>query len=468
MWISRAMGVCVCVLGMLAVAGCGGNGMSSGTSPSPDGQASVFTVGTDAPLPSVISCNVTITGVTVYNGATNVNVMPSAPQTIDFAKLSGLHQLMDLNAVPTGTYSSATVTLSTVTIAYLNTGVTPPTVSTINGTLSKSSVMVNFNQPFVLNDNDLVGLRMEFDLAKSLALDQNGQVTGAVNPTFHMALLASDDSDVSIDDFHAGVVGVTGSNSFTVQGPKGRQWTVQADNNTVMDDPNDPVSQFTTSTIVSISGQLDPVTKAIDASEIEVVSNDNFYVSGLLTSVRPPAPQAATAADLYVRSELPDLNAFQDGQIATFALNGSEQYRIGNINLPLTSLLFNNNAMAAGQRVDLGGALSSSNGTETLTVHRVVLRKQGQAGNWVVGSTNVQSGDSGSFQLNDQWTAGVLLPNPLIVMTTNATRFSGGLTGLSGLSGTQPIRVRVVGFILFDSVTAQPVMIANAVHEVTD
>lgn len=467
MRISRAMGVFACVLGMIGLASCGGGSMSGG-SPSPEQHsASVFTVGTDAPLPSVISCEVTITGATLYNGTENINVMPNAPQTIDFAKLSGLHQLMDLNAVPTGTYTSATVTLSSVVIGYLNTGVDPPTVSTINGTLSQSSVTVNFNRPFVLNDDDLVGLRMEFDLAKSLALDQNGQVTGAVNPTFDMKLLASDDSDVSIDEFHGGVVGVAGSNSFTMQGPKGRQWTVQADSSTMFDDSDEPISQFSTNTIVSVSGTLDRVTKAIDASEIEVVSNDKFYVGGLLTSVRPPAPQGATTVDLYVRSELPDLNAFQDGQIATFSLDGSERYRIGNISLPLTTLLFNNNALAAGQRVDLGGSLSSSNGAEALTVHRVVLRRQGQAGAWVVGSTTVQSGNAGSFQLNDKWTAGILLPSPLTVMTTNATRFA-GLSGLSALSGSSPIPLRVVGFILFDSASSQPVMIANAVQEPTE
>jgi len=461
------MGVFACVLGMLGLASCGGGGMGA-NSPSPDQQmASVFTVGTDAPLPSVISCQVTITGATLYNGITNVNVMPSAPQTIDFAKLSGLHQLMDLNAVPTGTYSSATITLSSVTIGYLDTSVNPPTVSTINGTLSQSTETVNFKNPFVLNDDDLVGLRMEFDIAKSLPVDQSGQVTGVVNPTFHMALLAADDSNVSIDDFHAGVVGVTGNNSFTMQGPKGRQWAVQADSSTVLDDSDQPINQFTTNTIVSVSGTLDRVTKAIDASEIEVVSNDHFYVGGLLTSVRPPAPQAATAADLYVRSELPDLNTFQDGQIATFSLDGSERYRIGNISLPLTTLLFNNSAMAAGQRVDLGGALSTVNGAETLTVHRVVLRRQGQAGDWVVGSTNVQSGDAGSFQLNDDRTAGLLLPNPLTVVTTNATRFV-GLSGLSALSGSSPIALRVVGFVLFDSVSSQPVMIAKAVEQITD
>ena len=177
---------------------------------------------------------------------------------------------------------------------------------------------------------------MEFDIAKSLATDANGQITGVVNPDFDMRLLASDDSNVSIDDFHAGVVGVSGDNSFTVQGPRGRQWMVTTGDNTVLDDPAVPINSFTTNTIVEISGQLDPVTHGIDANEVEILSNDKFYLGGLLTSIRPPSGPA-TQADLFVRDELPDIPGISDGQIETLNLNGSEQYRIADINIPLTT-----------------------------------------------------------------------------------------------------------------------------------
>src|SRR5262249_34932683 len=158
---------------------------------------------------------------------------------------SGLHQLMDLNAVPVGTYYSATVTLSAPVIGFLDTSVTPPAVNTMNGSLTQNTVTVQFVQPFVLNDNDLVGLRMEFDLRKSISTDVNGNITGQVDPIFHMKLLAADDSDVSIDDFLAGFVGSGDNNSFTVQGPHGRQWTVQTSSSTNWDDPDDPVGSFT-------------------------------------------------------------------------------------------------------------------------------------------------------------------------------------------------------------------------------
>jgi hypothetical protein len=36
---------------------------------------------------------------------------------------------------------------------------------------------------------------------------------------------------------------------------------------------------------VFVTGTLDPVTHAIDASEVEVISNDKFYFGGLLTCV---------------------------------------------------------------------------------------------------------------------------------------------------------------------------------------
>jgi Domain of unknown function (DUF4382) len=457
----KGMGVFVSLFAALLLSSCGGGTSSSSNS---NGQASVFTVGTDAPLPSVVSCQLMVTSITIFNGTTDVSVL-STPQVVDFAQFNGLHQLLDLNAVPNGTYTSATVTIASPVIGYINVNPpNPPTASTINGTLSVSSVTVNFPQPFVLDASDLVGLRMEFDLRQSLQVDGNGQVTGVVNPVFEMNLLNSTDAGVSIDDFHAGVIGVTGANTFTVQGPHGRQWQVTTNDNTVFDDPDIPMSSFTATTIVSLTGTLDPVSHDIDASEVEVISNDKFFLGGLLTYVNPASPQPATQADIYVREELPAISGISDGQIETLSLNGSERYRIGNINLPLTTLLFNNTLLAPGQRVDIGGPLTTSNGTETLTVHRVILRRQGQSGSWVSGSTIVQSGNAGSFQLTDDGTAGILLPAPLTVLTTNDTNFI-NLTGLGALSGPGPIQIRVVGFILINQANGQPVMVARSVEQ---
>jgi hypothetical protein len=78
----------------------------------------------------------------------------------------------------------------------------------------------------------------------------------------------------------------------------------------------------------------------------------------------------------------------------------------------------------------------------------------------------IQNGNLGSFSLNDDWTAGVLLPAPLPVLTTNDTNFI-NLSGLSALTGASPISIRVVGFILIDPATGSPVMVARSVEQLT-
>jgi hypothetical protein len=452
------------LLPLAVMAGCGA-GSSAGLG-SQSQSASIFTVATDASLPSVVSCQLTVNGLTLANGSTNVSVL-SAPVLVDFAKLNGLHDLIDLNTVPTGTYTSATLTLgTTASIGYINTATTPPSIGTQTGTLSQTVVTVPLAKPFVLNAADLVGLRMEFDIRQSLATDGSGQITGVVNPTFHMQLLNATDANVSIDDFRGGYVGKIDNNTFTIQGPHGRQWTVSTNNNTDFDTGDQPNS-FTTNTIVEVSGTLNPVSKTIDASEVEVVSDNKFLVEGLLTSVRPPAGQPATAADLYVRVELPDLTGVPLGSITTFSLDGSEMYRIGNLRFPvITSVLFNNSSMTPGQAVTVGGTISTSAGINTLTPKRIVLGRQGQSGAWDPGSTNITAGNVGNFTITDTSTAGVLLPSHLTVLSMSETRYI-NLSGLSALSGSQAIPIRVVGFILASPSTHQPVMVARFVEKMT-
>jgi hypothetical protein len=84
----------------------------------------------------------------------------------------------------------------------------------------------------------------------------------------------------------------------------------------------------------------------------------------------------------------------------------------------------------------------------------------------VVGQTVIQNGDQGSFELTDDWTDGLLLPNPLPVVTTDATNFI-NLSGLSGLTGSTALPLRVVGFVLINPATSTPVMVARSVEQLT-
>jgi hypothetical protein len=451
----------VCQLAALAgaLAACtSGSSNSTTNNPPPSGNGSIAVYAQDAPVASVVSAQLTLMELTASDGVTTTTLL-SNPQTIDFARLTGLRTLLDLNSAPTGTYTSVTLTLANPVIGYLNvTGGAPPTISMLNGTLTNSTVTVLLNPPLVIANNDLNGLRLDFDLPQSLQVDVHGQVTGTVVPTFDIRQVPPDNVEAEIDDLRGSVVSSDpANNTFVMQIPNGRQITVQIGPSTVTDS-SDSLSTFTNNTIVQVSGELNRVTLMLDADEVCVISQDHFYAGGLITNVQP-STGPATSIDLFVRDELPALPTLQPDTIASFSLNGNEKYLIYRLNLPITELLFNNSSLIAPQAVTVGGPVSNN----TPTVRRVVLHRQGVSGPWVTGSTVVQNGNSGTFQMQEQGIVGVLLNKPLTVLTSNNTQFV-GLSGLGALTGNQAIPLHVVGLLLENPGMNSPVLVANRVE----
>lgn len=456
-------GICVSLTGFLlaVISGCAGNATNSNVQQQ---MGNVFTLGTDAQptFPSVVSFSVTITGITVNNSGGSLPVLQN-PVQIDFARLSGLHDLLDLESVQPGTYDSVTITGSTPVIGFLDTTQMPPALNSINATPGTFSVTVQLPKTLTVDQNDLVGLLIDLDLRQTIQT-QNGQVTGTITPTFDVRALISGDSEAEIDCFRGGVTNIdTSTSTFAMEGPHGRMWTVSTNAQTQWDD-NSSFSALTTDSIVEVSGQLDRVTHQIDADEVGILSQDHFFASGLATFVNPSTPNAATQVQMYVRSELPDIQGVAPiGQIDSFALDGTQKYFIADFHNSLTELLFNNTTMAPGQHLGIGGKLAGSGTSQTLTVHRVTLERQGQEGSRVPGSTQIQSGNSGSFQINDNYLAGILLPQPLTIVSTPFTNYH-NLSGLSALTGSGPLNLRIVGFILVDQQTNQQEMVARSVE----
>jgi Domain of unknown function (DUF4382) len=454
--------------------GCGG-GASNQTPTMQTQSGSVFVNGTDAPLPSVLSFQVDITGMTVSDGTNPPVSVLNGTQTVDFARLNGLHTLLDLNSIPAGTYSTVNVTLANPQIVYLNvtnpqtTPPTRPTITTLNATtspavtLTQSSVPITLASPLTVAAGDIIGLSFDFDLRSSIQVDINGNFTGIVNPTLDLKAVTPSDADAYIDDFVAGVTS-TGSASFMIQGPHGHQFTVNANEQTEWEN-NESISNLTSTSIVEISGTIDKTSGAILADTVAIVSQDSFFAGGLITFV-DPATGAANDFDLYVRSVLPAGTGFQSGQISTIDLTGNEKYFIywwhslfnfGNA----TNAIFNASLLVPGQHVSIGGPFTNG----AVTVKRVVLRHEGHNGSWVVGSTDT---GASTFQFNSNGLAGVLFNGPVIVYCTPFTKFKGGLTALSSLTGTAALDLRVVGLVVKDPISGQPVFVAHSVEQLTN
>jgi hypothetical protein len=451
------------ILTVLVLTGCGGG---SAVAPPPGGgnaaaPGNVAVIGTDAPLGSVLAFKITFTGLTASDGATTVALI-SQPQEVEFARLNGLRTLLALQSVAAGTYTSITATLASPVISVLNTTTTPPSVQMTNGTLTQSSVTVQLNQPIVVTSNGLVGLHMDFRLHDSILVDGNGDITGSVNPVIRFRAVPPDAPDALIDELHGGVVSINAAaGSFVMQTSHGRNLTVQTNAQTQWEQ-GESIADLTTNSIVLVTGSLQRQSLVLLAEEVRILSDARFFLGGLITDVRP-ASGAASALDLLVRTEIPDLAGFEVGNIGTVALDGNERYLIHHFRLPVAPWLFNATSLLAGQRVTIGGALDNTTTPPTPDARRVMLHRQGFLGGWVPGSTNITGGNNGGFGFNASGLTGRLLGSgPVAVFTSDRTRFI-NLSGLGGLTGSNPIRLRVVGLLL-EGPNGNPVIIAWAVE----
>ena len=270
-----------------------------------------------------------------------------------------------------------------------------------------------------MNSGDMDALRFDFDLRKSIQVDSNGQITGQVTPVLDLKALSASDPERYIDEFDAGVVSIDATaNSFVVQGPHGRQYTVNVSPNTEFEN-NETIANLTTSSIVQISGSFAPNSQTINADCLGILSQDGYWAAGLITYVTP-AQGAATSLNMYVRGELPADTGLTLGQIANINLTGSEMYFVYKFHTPLTNFFFNSSLLVPGQHISIGGPLSGSANSQSVTAHRIVLRHEGHAGEWVVGSTNT---GNGTFQFNSDGLAGVLFNGPITVYTTPVTQY---------------------------------------------
>ena len=366
-----------------------------------------------------------------------------------------------MNDVPVGTYDSVTITLGTGTIGYLNTSTPPPTVSTMAASYATGSnpVTINLTNPLVIKEaNTPVGLRIDFDLAKSIGVDGTGAINGTVTPTFNVATVKNSDKGGYIDEFIAGVVSV-GTQSFVVQGPHGEQFTINVSGMTQWDGTA-TLSSLNTSSVVEVMGQLDPADQTLDADEVGVLTDSKFYATGQITYVTPSSG-AATSFELYTRSMEPTSVPLTLGQIATVNLTGNEKYSIYWMRNPLTQFFFNSSALVAGQDVAIGGPDTGVVSETNVGVTRINLRNWGFNGTIVKGS---QSASAGTFQMQITGFAGVLVPQTVTVYLFPDSDFRFGLGAFSDLA--DGATVRVVGLLLKNPTNGQLMLVARHVDGV--
>jgi len=439
-------------------------GLSSGSSSSPQ-SAGVFVTGEDAPLPSVVGFDVTINSITL-TGSKSSPLVLSTPTTVDFARLLGLRSPLAFQTVPPDTYTSATFSLSNPAISWVDMNTTPPSMgapisayfSPTSGTATQTTVTVNFPTPMVVGSNGLAGLRMEFDIRQSVALDSNGQVTGAVNPVIYAKAVQASDPNAQITDLMGGLVSVSVPNdSFVIQGPYGRQLTVYVNSNTQFNSGWN-INDLATPAVVGVQGSFQ-ADGSLMASNVEVITTSQTFLSGRVLAVNPtsgPVQQITLWAGETGADLVSDIDTIQ-----TINVSAVTQYDICFFDNLFTNALFNNSTIIVGQRIFIGG--SYSNGT--FTPQMISLRFQGVYGMLTADSVNITSGNIGTFLLQNNGLIGYSLGGaPLTVGTGNGTLFV-NTTGLSALQSDGSIPLVAGGLLFVDPNTSTPVMAAVVVDD---
>jgi hypothetical protein len=243
-----------------------------------------------------------------------------------------------------------------------------------------------------------------------------------------------------------------------IQGPHGRQFTVNVNGQTEWDG-GAALGDLNANSIVQISGFLDRADATIDADEVAILSDTGFYAAGQVTYVTPTSGPASSF-DLYVRGTLPANTGVADGNIATVDLSGSEKYSIYWMHGPLAQFLFNQSGLLPGQHVAVGGPATGATNGQAVTVNRVVLRNWGFNGTIVPGSENA---GNDTFQMKVNGVAGVLIPQTVTVYITNNTQFRDGWSTFADL--TDGANVRVVGLLLKDPTSGNTVLVGHYVDD---
>lgn len=443
-------------LASFLVTGCGmSSNLTSTNNNSQPGTGSSFVVGTDAPMASVVSFSVQVS-ITATDANNNTVQLTSGTPTVDFARFNGLQTLIDMNDVPVGTYSNVTITLSNGTIGYLDTSTTEPTIQTMPANIMPATVQYTLKNPMIVGEAGApVGLHMDFDLRKSIGLT-NGAINGDVTPTFNVNGVNNNDKGAYIDEFDAAVTGTPGTQSFSITGPHGRQFTVNVTGNTEWDG-GATLSALNSNSIVQISGSLDRADATIDADEIAILSDSGFYAAGQVTYVNPSSGPASSF-DLYVRGLLPTTTGLTLGQLAKIDLNGNEKYSIYWMHGPLAQFLFNQSEIMPGQHIAVGGPATGAASASDVTVNRVTLRHWGFNGTVVPGSVST-SGNT--FQMQVNGFAGILVPQTITVYIADNCEFRDGFSQLSDVASAT--NVRVVGLLLSNN--GNPVLVGHYVDD---
>jgi len=426
----------------------------------------LYTLMSDAPLGDVLTFRVGFSGMSlgVADSTTRkVTLFPTAslaPNTrLNFASLRDVPHIFYLTSVPVLSYDRAYFTVSLTQMVVYDPSLSPP-VRNVTVKLHTSTAPVPIAPDLKVTKTDVHVLKVDFDMVRSIAVDDQGQVTGDVTPYLTVMELTSDSADGFgyFDDLLGFVSTVTPSaigQAFTgaiaVQtlSGTGPLVTVYLNGQTELYGVPD-LASLETGRIVEVGAYMDSSGNVV-ARNIEVEDRASIadrqiaFVGVVLPDPVKDSDGNVAQLQLFVRQEEPDRSSAVplDG-VVTVNVLPTTVFQVSSRASNFANIPFNAAAIAAGQELIVHGEYSTYSNQPTVVAPTSIYLKlqtmQGKMQSLVqVGSDN----KTGAFWLTPD--GKILQGAPLLVLTTQETNYVSVL-GLGQITALSPLLVRGLPF----------------------
>ena len=379
---------------------------------------------------------------------------PTAPATVDFARLVDFSNIVSTASVTAGTYNQLQMTLANPQLVAINTATSPPSPETVTASLTTATLTVSIDPALVVTSSTTTGLTMDFSLRSSLQVNGSGQVTGTVDPQFTITPTTVSGTTVGEADSLYGIVqatsttglpsGFTGSFTLTAADGAGQTYTILANSDTVFEGKG--VTSFgdlnantfvEVDAIVNTSGQI--IAQTVDSEEQASPSDEKSAFLGRVLNVTRDGSGSATSFTLLVEDEIPNLNGsvpLHSG--LNVALTGTTTYFTNWRHWNRQAFTFSPQTLGVAEKVAVFGTLGAGS-PPTLTAVHMFLRPRTVMGNFNTLLAAGSDGHTGAFTMTP--CGGLFRGNPITVLTYPETFFS-GLSGLVNLTPAPTISTR--------------------------
>lgn len=347
----------------LALVACGGGSATTPTqnSPSPSTAGTTVQVGMgDSPADWLTTFGMTVNSITMTNSNGSTVNMLSSPTQMEMLRLMGTVQPVSIMNAPQGTYTSATISISSIQMGYMDPTSKQYVQKTMAGPFTGT---VNFN-PLMTVGSAPSSLNFDMNMGSSVSIDGSGNVS--ITPTFSAmtnALGSGQNPWQGWMQHMVGSVGSTSGSQFTMRSLMGLHNATFNTNSSTQFVNMSGMGMMSNGMVVAVDATTQPDGSLLAQRVESMWGSGGMMGAGIVAGITGnPATQLSIVANNGIGGGM--MMSAIAGNI-TVNVSSSTPYSFDSDNVDLTNLpftpAFDSSTIAKGQKVDVvsGGSMMS-------------------------------------------------------------------------------------------------------------